>query len=145
MKDWAITEGLHYLSGIDEVIIPADLEYDPYAEDKDAIALIIDGKHYISYTDPYDGYRSYGCFYETNFGDYKILNRFSPQAVIAEYDSWNYDDEDNYYHCEGDILILRDAVTKEIVLKVGTDHSDSYYPYAIFEWHPENLSINKNR
>ena len=144
MKDWCITEGLHYLSGVDEVIIPADLEYDPYAEDKDAIALIIDDKYYITYTDPSDGYRSYGCFYETSFKDYKMLNKFPPQAVIAEYESWNYDDEEGYYHNEGDVLVLKDAVTGNVVLEVGTDHSDTYYPYSIFRWHPENLAINQN-
>ena len=35
-----------------------------------------------------------------------------------------------------------DVITEKIVLEVGTDNTDDYYPYCVMYWTPENLSIN---
>ncbi len=38
-----------------------------------------------------------------------------------------------------------DAVTNKLVLEIGTDNADDYYPYCVMDWHPENLAININK
>lgn len=38
-----------------------------------------------------------------------------------------------------------DAHNGEIVLRIGTDYSDGYYPRCILEYNPENMHINEMR
>jgi len=42
------------------------------------------------------------------------------------------------------IIELADVITKKNVLIIGTNHTDEYYPFFVAQWHPENLSVNKN-
>jgi len=50
------------------------------------------------------------------------------------------------YNTDAEGLIdFIDIITGKPVLSVGTDWSDSYYPYAVFEFMPENMAINAGR
>lgn len=46
---------------------------------------------------------------------------------------------------EHDVIQFYDVVTNKIVLELGTESVDDYYPCCVMSWHPENLAININR
>lgn len=134
----AIKDGIHYLSGFDEITV------NTWMEDANGVALCIDGVYYGAHEDPDDGYRSYGCFYKIE-SDFEGTNKFPPQKVIVKNVRTRVFDE--YY---GDYSIDYKGIDitneeGELILEVGTDYSDSYYPRAYCHWHPENLPINKDR
>lgn len=106
--------GIHELSGIDE--------------DVDTIYFIIDGISYKAIHDPDDGYRSYMRDLEIYKG--YIKNRFPPHKVLGVMRS-----SDN-------VIEFYDCFTNKIVLTLGTENSDDYYPYCVMKWNPENLMIN---
>ena len=64
---------------------------------------------------------------------YSISNRFTPCKVKCEMRN----DHD-------DILDMRDVVTGEVVLAVGTetDGERNYYPCFIAEFNPQNMAVN---
>lgn len=128
-----IPNGKHMLSGVGLTTLHDEWD-DSIVE---GIVLEIDNKSYVTYTDPDDGYRSYGTFYETTE---LPQTTFPPQPVIAENVHVEEQDDDGWPTVY-DMLILYNE-QKDVILKVGTDHSDTYYPFAIFQWHPENLSVN---
>jgi len=83
--------------------------------------------------DPIDGYRSCMnqliiCPRKTE----KIINMFEPINVICK---MRKDDSSN---CS-EILEILDAQNGEIILSVGTEYTDTYYPCFIAEWTPENI------
>ena len=132
-----IENGIHLLSGVENVIISGQDVW--CSEDINGVALIIDGITYVAYEDPDDGYRSYGSFYRSNV---EVKNTFPAQRVEAVNIEW--DAVDDYgWESTGEKLILIDCVTHEVILEVGTDTSDHYYPMAIFHWYPENMAINR--
>lgn len=131
-----ISDGKHMLSGVDKVCFEGD-DFEP---DIHAVILKIDDKCYAAYENPDDGYRSYGSFHET---DELPKTTFPPQPVIAENVHVEEYDDDGWPTIY-DMLILYNE-KKDVILKVGTDHSDTWYPWAIFQWHPENLPINKGK
>lgn len=99
--------------------------------------FILDDKTYRVEEDPSDGYRSYanGPYLDT---EYKIKNVFEGVPVFAEMkpdDKWE----------KNDVLILKDVMTSEIILEVGTENVDDYYPYYISSYTPGAMSVNKNR
>lgn len=132
-----IKNGLHWLSGIDDVIINVGFDQ----VDTNAILFCLDGKVYQIYDDPDDGYRSYGTIEESSL---TCKHMFEPQAVMAVNKRITNGDDD---WMAGDTcqLELRDAITNELVLVIGTDYSDEYYPISIFDYKPENLYINQNQ
>ena len=131
-----IPDGKVLLSGIDTVAVKVGF----YGEDStNGIVIQLNGKNYLCYEDPEDGYRSCSIFQEVSS---KCKYTFPPQPVFVEHynvviNEYGYEDSNH------GIKIYND--NKELILQVGTDHYDDYYPMAVFEWHPENLPINKNR
>ena len=43
---------------------------------------------------------------------------------------------------KNDTIQFIDVVTGKVVLEVGTDITDDYYPYCVLRWSPQNLAIN---
>jgi hypothetical protein len=124
--------GPHELSGVDmarEVITT----YGDEKEEVDVVLFILDGITYKAVEDPSDGYRSY-CRDVVVCED-KVSNTFPPQQVIASMK------EDEGYS-NNDTIQFTDVVTGKVVLQVGTDNHDDYYPYCVMVWNPENLAIN---
>lgn len=120
-----IPEGWHGFSGFCDCEIK-----DEYNDDViNGIVIQLDGKNYRCYEDPSDGYRSYSEVQET---DQECMNTFPPQRVMVKH----YDRSNNH----GIEVYNPDF---ELILRVGTDNYDDYYPMAVWEWHPENLPINK--
>ena len=130
-------DGTHLFSGVAEVNVqvgwPGDEEY------ADGIVMTIDGHDWLAYADPDDGYRSYGCLMMCD-GKYKVP-QFPAQVVhIKNYDE-DGEDEDGWPRVFNKMVMT--GRNGRLVLEIGTDHSDRWYPCAIFYYNPANLPINE--
>ena len=134
MKDNIIENGLHIITGIGECSW-YDEWYFRYVE---AVVVQIDGENYAIYTNPDDGFRSYGDIRKT---EHKPTVTFPPEYVYA----WTKEDEGetNEGWSFHEVSLILNNLDGEELLRVGTDYGDEFYPVAIFEWHPELLAINK--
>ena len=143
MEKARISNGIHTLSGINDLIIKGNYE-DPYylSEDANGYVFILDGKTYVVFEDPEDGYRSCGKICEAKNGEI-CTNIFPEQKVLVKY--INGIKEDDWCNYKIWYYEFRNPKTKKLILKIGTDNYDDYYPMSIFEYHPENLPINLNR
>lgn len=101
----------------------------------DGVIIVLDDKIYSCYEDPDDGYRSYSIIRAgvPNNIEKKCTNIFPPQPVNVQ-----FEEHYNIWDCK---ITNKDG---DLILRVGTDELDDYYPTAIFEYHPENLPINKS-
>lgn len=124
-----ISRGWHMLSGFCDTTFKDDYS----DEELNALIVRIDDKNYLCYEDPDDGYRSHSEFDVT---DKECTNTFPPQRVMV----MHYDRGRSGYKDCGIEVYNPDF---ELILRVGTDNYDDYYPMAVWEWHPENLPINK--
>jgi hypothetical protein len=127
--------GEHELSGVDTGDEKVH-KYDSYYEDCGVVRFVLDGKTYKAIEDPDDGYRSYLSKLEVT--DEKVSNTFPPQKVIGIMKP----DED---YAVNDTIQFFDVITTKVVLEVGTDNTDDYYPYCVLNWNPENLAINDTK
>ena len=108
--------GNHIFSGIDHVGCE--------------VLFQIDGSNYLVIEDGDDGYRSY--MNEIEKTDRVIKNTFLGQSVKCEHQGE-----------ETDILKIY-SLDNKLILEVGTDYFDDYYPCAVFNYYPENMDINQN-
>lgn len=120
-----ISDGWHELSGFCDCTIRDEYS----SEDINALIVRIDNKNYLCYEDPHDGYRSHSELQET---DKECTNTFPPQRVMVKHYDKHYDKGIQFYSPDFELILL-----------IGTDNYDDYYPGAVWEWHPENLPINK--
>lgn len=96
--------------------------------------MVLDGTTFSVIEDPEDGYRS--AMREIRATDIsRVSNMFPPVKVMGTMS----DDEDEH------ILNLIDVETGRVVISVGTEYHDSYYPMFIAEFDPRNMSINQER
>lgn len=102
-------------------------------EDANVITFIIDGVTYKATEDPNDGYRS--SLREIEVVNTIIKNTFEPQRVIGTMKA------DSSYQ-QNDTIEFTDLKSGLVVLEIGTDNYDDYYPCCVMSWIPENLSIN---
>lgn len=126
--------GKHTLYGVD-LFNKAVRGWCDVDEDAQHCLFKLGDQSYVVVEDPSDGYRS--CMREIQrcFGD--PTNLFPGEEVLARMDT--HDDEWNQ---ENDTLELVSVVTRKVVLRVGTDNCDDYYPYFVANFMPENMSIN---
>jgi len=126
--------GLHELSGVDNTTEQVKLyEWRESTEECDVVRFILDGVTYKAVEDPDDGYRSH-CS-ELIVCNEPITNNFPPQKVFGK-----MKDDDKYN--VNDTIQFFDLLNGKLVLEVGTDNTDDYYPYCVMNWNPQNLSIN---
>jgi len=126
-----ITIGKHYLSGVERGVEVATNGYD---FDADTLSFILDGEVYTVIENPDDGYRS--SMRELIKSDAKISNTFPPIEVLV------IEREDsNYESC--DILDFIDVITGKIILSIGTDNTDDWYPCFVANWSPEDMCLNQ--
>ena len=128
LKDFV---GVRLLSGIDTDILTTN-----YGESVNAVYFILDGIAYEAVEDPDDGYRSY--LSEIQKTTNRIKNTFFPQKLIGK-----MKENDSYQN--NDVIQFYDAYNNKIVLELGTENWDDYYPCCVLAWYPENLSINAGR
>lgn len=119
-------KGEHMFSGVD------------YTSGKDGeinILFCLDGVTYIAEEDPDDGYRSY--MKELRVSETQCRNTFKPERVFCD-----YTDKSTFYGGDSDILVIKNPLTANVILKIGTEDVDDYYPSCVMEYHPENMQCN---
>jgi hypothetical protein len=132
-------KGKHFLSGVD---FDSHKWEDDYNEDSNTMLFILDGITYEAIEDPDDGYRSsIGSLTITNK---KVKNTFPKHEVLCEMKNEEYVNDVNYAD-DDELIEMVDVITGKVVLEVGTDISEEYYPSCVMRWYPENLAINSKR
>ena len=114
--------GLHELSGVD---------YCEGHEGEMNVRFCLDGVTYLAEEDPDDGYRSY--MKELKISETPCKNVFPRQTVFCEYDDGRHND----------LLDMKNTGTGDLILRIGTEDIDDYYPICRMEWNPENMPCNK--
>ena len=132
MSNTTTLEGLvgeHTLTGVD---YDTD-EKNDYGDYPNAMYFVLDGITYKATEDPSDGYRS--CMRDIEVSDRVVKNTFAPCRVLASYVT-----ACSYGNAE--VLECRDMTTGKVVLRVGTENSDDYYPSYVAEFTPEHMAVN---
>lgn len=122
--------GLHKLSGVDMSNEKIKEEWGDSFEDCQVINFILDRKTYTAIEDPSDGYRS--SMREIKESKVVITNKFAPVKVMGV---MRQDKSD-------DVIDFFDVKTGKVVLSVGTEDLDDYYPGFVAFFNPENMAIN---
>jgi len=125
--------GEHVLDAVD-TLSERVKQYGDSFEDCEVIRFRLDGIVYTAIENPDDGYRS---SMERLFvsPDEPMRNVFPPIRVLAR------KKEDEKYSVN-DTLQLVDAETGKVVVEVGTDNTDDYYPCFVSHFAPENMVTN---
>lgn len=130
-------EGAHVLTGVDE---ESGEIVSQYGADStyvgNTIRFCLDGTIYVVREDDDDGYRS--SMRDITVGTTPMVNTFPPVQVIGV-----YRDHRGSGYC--DILELIDVVTGKLVLEVGTENTDDYYPSFVASFNPKGMVINAER
>lgn len=101
-----------------------------YGESASALRFRLNGCIYVAVEDPNDGYRS--CLGELFIEEGRMKNAFMPVIVEGRMKSGQ----------DCDILELVDVSTGKVVVEVGTDHVDDYYPTFVASFSPNNMCHN---
>lgn len=123
--------GLNILDGVD-FVNPKIPEYDRFV-DSQLCRFRLNGTTYMAVEDPNDGYRSSMRYLLTS--SEPPANIFEPIEVCGV-----YCDRTGYNH--NDIIKFYCLYTGKLVLEVGTDNSDNYYPCFVAAFYPENIKHN---
>lgn len=124
--------GAHIFTGVERGILKVDKQFS-WDQDKNTIRFELDGQVFEAVENPSDGYRSY--MDKLVISNKQVRNRVPETQVVCVYRDKGYD------NC--DLLDFIDCKNGKVFLTIGTNHVDDYYPVCIFEYHPENLSINE--
>jgi len=133
--------------------IKADIDIPmSFGEHADAILLQIDGIRYVIYNDPEDGWRSTGRLYQVDDSLNYIINEkyikklktetlypIPDEKVIVKYSDVTLNNHSGF---STEYYEFFNADTNQLILKIGTDDYDDWYPCCIFQYNPENLSCN---
>jgi len=128
--------GKSMLDGVDFQNVPLPA-YDgaAYTEDSQVCRFRLNGTVFLAIEDPNDGYRSSMRELKTDPRG-EIGNVFPAIEVVGV-----YRDRRGSYSA-ADILELIDTTTGKVVLEIGTDNSDDYYPSFVANFQPENMATN---
>lgn len=125
--------GLHTLTGVSTETKALPHYYlDDEMYDASVISFILDGHTYTAVEDANDGYRS--SMESLIVNKFDCSNTFDPINVFGVYKT----EGRNYNSC--DILSLY-GMDGKLILEVGTDNSDDYYPSFVSNFNPENINI----
>lgn len=114
--------GEYILSGVDRYAGEALCGTRKYAH-ADMIRFRLDGKVYVATEDPDDGYRS--TLNEIFIAEEEIKNKFRGVRVVST--------------LQGEELSFVNKKTGKLILEIGTDRSDDYYPFFVARFNPENI------
>lgn len=125
--------GEHVLTGVDFGVIPKTESWD---EDASSMTFVFDGQAHCVREDPSDGYRS--SMRDIALVEDPVINTFAPCRVVC---TFALDRAGQRNH----VLLCIDAVTGNVVLSMGTDDSDDYYPQYVARFSPENMASNATK
>lgn len=125
--------GEHVLDAVD-LSTKSIKQYGSHYEDCEVMRFRLDGVAYTAIEDPSDGYRS--SLESLLVSDEPMQNVFPPIKVIAR-------KKENERYSINDTLQLVDALTGKVVVEVGTDNTDDYYPCFVSYFAPENMATNE--
>lgn len=132
-----LENGIYRLTSLGDVTVQLG------KEETDGMCFTLGGETYVAFVDPDDGYRSYGelASIRALASEVKVINEntFPPILVEVLNESWEH--VDGYDNRSGWTISLINPVTKKVILKIGTDTTDAYYPFAICRWYPENITM----
>jgi hypothetical protein len=120
--------GTHILSGVEFDSMQTEEYFG--VELINYVKFTLDDITYLAIEDPADGYRSYCEKLKISSGGCKIKLPNIPVNCIMKQ---SYSD---------DVLIFQDRNNDKVILEVGTENTDDYYPYCVFRYYPENISLN---
>lgn len=127
--------GLHDLDAVDESTEEIARWGDRY-EQCNCMRLRLDGKVYAAIENPDDGYRSSMDKFIL-FPDAKMTNVFQPVRVLARVRT-----KGGRYSSDADVLELLDVANGKVILEIGTENTDDYYPSFVASWSPKNLNTH---
>ena len=125
--------GVHVLDAVDRENEYVRIYGDSF-ELCDVIRFRLDGVVYMAVEDPSDGYRSSMRSIES--GDWPMTNEFTPVLVFGRHEVKGRNGNEN------DVLELLDAATGKVVLSVGTECIDDYYPRFVCFFNPTAMVTN---
>ena len=125
--------GSHIFTGVERGFLKVNKQFS-WDQDKNTIRFEIDGQVYEAVENPSDGYRSY--MDKLVISNKQVRNKIPEAQVVCV-----YKDKDGYDDC--DLLDFIDCRNGKVFLTIGTKHVHDYYPVCVFEYNPENLSINE--
>ena len=103
-------------------------------EDANFAKFTIDGVTYLALENPDDGYRSY--MEELQIVEETCSVRLPDVKVRCLM-------RDSKFHGQiDDVLSFVDVENGKEFLAIGTENTNDYYPYCVFEYTPENMSCN---
>lgn len=126
--------GEHMLDAVD-MLTERVKQYGDHYEDASLIRFRLDNVVYTAIEDPSDGYRSSMDRLYASPSE-PMRNVFPPVKVVGRKradDTWS----------KNDTLELFDPETGKIIVEVGTDNTDDYYPSFVSSFHPENMAANQ--
>jgi len=108
----------------------------PFDADASGIAFTLDDNTYFVFEDDNDGYRSAaGPLLGYAGALYELGGHGGEYCKIAVVGTWRTKGLGTYDYGAA-VLELRDAVTGDLLLEVGTENVDDYYPSFIARWTP---------
>lgn len=135
LVDFDSLVGTHTLTGVDFDVIPRNEDAGMW-DDANSMAFVLDGQVYVAVENPDDGYRS-SLRHLIRVPDATVKNAFAPctvNGVIRVNGQWSV--------C--DIIDFFDVTTEKVVLSVGTDNTDDYYPSCVMQFTPEHMNLNRD-
>ena len=128
--------GEHQLDGVDTYVEKIK-SYGDELKDANVIRFRLDGIVYVAFEDPSDGYRSSMDKLIVSPSP-EMTNVFPAISVVAKKKA----NDEGDYGAVNDTLQLVDVVTGKVVMEVGTDNTDDYYPSFVSNFQPENMAVN---
>lgn len=125
--------GAHTLSGVD--FDSKEVEKWGGMETAEVCRFRLDDEIYVAVQNPSDGYRS--SMEEIIRTPHDVMkNAFAPVPVFCVHKTTS----GSYDTC--DLLEIYDLKTARLVLVVGTNRTDDYYPCFVASFTPESMSSN---
>ena len=145
--------GKHKLFGVDYILNLTTGIYTVISKDgklcTQCVNIRLDNITYTIVEDPMDGYRS--SMEKIIITDNPVINNFDPINVICKHvgvSARQFINDPKYrnyfYNHLQNILEIYDESNNNLILRVGTkaDLYWDYYPLFLYEWIPENMSVN---